>query len=976
VIVSLLLAVLLFGAVAHATSPFDDEEASSVPGDDMVNGGLEEEDVQEEQNLDDADQEEEQEEQEPEESEEAGDDDEEQEDAEESEDDEDSEDRRRRVVRGFIKGGKGGKKRCNNQARALKKRIAAARARLARINAHLSRFSRQAGRRHRRGGKKAAAKKAAPRRHGRRHGRRHHGRRSLAAWKRTVKRASQLRGNKARKYAKWHRLMLGRMWKAVRRSRHAKNRQRYFKMLRMFRQLKGAWARRRALLRRALQQRRANKIRSRYLRMSRRQALRRVARRFRKSNSAARARYEQSYMRYLKLIAKFFRRKYKVLVTEYLREHRQNIGLKNAMAALKAQLHTALEAKDLMAQLRRKRQALAHWKKVAQDLRAKLAAVKAQLATLTDKHNSLRKVHAETHRNLVGANNNISQLRAQIAALQSQLNQSKASLDACKMQLSKAVADAKAAADAANNKYNALMNEYKAALAKHGALSKQLTDENNRLKADLAEAKKNVCIPDVCGKCGGDESSCALRTAAETCHAVGDPHYRSYSGFTFDYQITGEFSLSRHLNDFEVQNLQQPCPNPAVRCNKAFAVRAGKHVIVVYAAWGTGTILVDGVRTRTTLEQRVAVDDVVAYIAHGNMVEVHYRDAVAKGYINPWADTQYMDLYVTVPGRWSTGRSLFGLCGAFNGDAGADQRNVANGQQYWVANTDRSLFRNPNPRTEADIQVEDQMHESQVAAQSVAIRQAIKEAGTMSGQPSENLKLVFKDAAQKKMIEDACSSGVHGSDKLDCMYDLLAGASSTGNRRAYQMSQLLDHEKLLDPKCITIDGPNAAQYAAKRLAADERSEGFSYAFWFKPSEANADVEKSILSRATAFSVNTKGDALVVRHGSMSCASAGVVAQNTWIQVVVAVAHSGSLKVYVDGKRTCTQHEDDPPKAEFGDSPLVVADAAGTPAKGTFSRLFYLPLTVKSRDVVRYSERHRPNCEREATEATETETQDQ
>lgn len=133
-------------------------------------------------------------------------------------------------------------------------------------------------------------------------------------------------------------------------------------------------------------------------------------------------------------------------------------------------------------------------------------------------------------------------------------------------------------------------------------------------------ALKSRCVPDVCGKCNGDESSCAKKKAPETCHAVGDPHYRSFDGYSFDYQVTGEFILARHLNDFEVQNLQSPCPNPMPRCNKGMAVRGGTHIVVVYASWGTGTILVDGQKVRTVLNKRIQVDDDLSYTAQVSFV--------------------------------------------------------------------------------------------------------------------------------------------------------------------------------------------------------------------------------------------------------------------------------------------------------------------------------------------------------------------
>jgi hypothetical protein len=46
-------------------------------------------------------------------------------------------------------------------------------------------------------------------------------------------------------------------------------------------------------------------------------------------------------------------------------------------------------------------------------------------------------------------------------------------------------------------------------------------------------------IIDACGVCGGDESECAVGRASRTAHAVGDPHYLTYDGISFDYQIVG-----------------------------------------------------------------------------------------------------------------------------------------------------------------------------------------------------------------------------------------------------------------------------------------------------------------------------------------------------------------------------------------------------------------------------------------------------
>jgi len=59
---------------------------------------------------------------------------------------------------------------------------------------------------------------------------------------------------------------------------------------------------------------------------------------------------------------------------------------------------------------------------------------------------------------------------------------------------------------------------------------------------------------DACGVCGGDESECAVGNAPRTAHAVGDPHFLTFDGISFDYQIEGEFILARHMNDVELQS--------------------------------------------------------------------------------------------------------------------------------------------------------------------------------------------------------------------------------------------------------------------------------------------------------------------------------------------------------------------------------------------------------------------------------------
>lgn len=87
-------------------------------------------------------------------------------------------------------------------------------------------------------------------------------------------------------------------------------------------------------------------------------------------------------------------------------------------------------------------------------------------------------------------------------------------------------------------------------------------------------------------------------------------------------------------------------------------------------------------------------------------MEVRYKDSIARAYIRPWANTHYMDLFVTAPGRYSSGRSMSGLCGTFNGNADDDRNNLGVARQFWVEGTTHSLFKNPSPRTMTELQEE------------------------------------------------------------------------------------------------------------------------------------------------------------------------------------------------------------------------------------------------------------------------------
>ena len=220
-------------------------------------------------------------------------------------------------------------------------------------------------------------------------------------------------------------------------------------------------------------------------------------------------------------------------------------------------------------------------------------------------------------------------------------------------------------------------------------------------------------IIDACGVCGGDESECATGRSARTAHAVGDPHYLTFDGTSFDYQIAGEFILARHMNDIEMQNEQMRCPNPNVRCNIATAVITRNWNIQFRGEWKVGEkIMVNGEMWSVNKEykygQLVVLDPFTSMRIYSRSFSVYYNDihgatgAVAYGSGNNWGpplpNNIYMNLYFSAPGRWSSGLSMTGLYGNFDNNRNDDWESISPSTMWWVRGTPNSAFKNPDYR--------------------------------------------------------------------------------------------------------------------------------------------------------------------------------------------------------------------------------------------------------------------------------------
>ncbi|EKX33560.1 hypothetical protein GUITHDRAFT_147829 [Guillardia theta CCMP2712] len=232
---------------------------------------------------------------------------------------------------------------------------------------------------------------------------------------------------------------------------------------------------------------------------------------------------------------------------------------------------------------------------------------------------------------------------------------------------------------------------------------------------------------DACGLCGGDESECATGRSSRTAHAVGDPHYLTFDGISFDYQHTGEFILARHMNSIELQNKQaracaltsnifisflMPCPNPNVRCNIGIAIITKNYNIIFRSDWRTEHMMVNGELWTQGAQYQYnkiqSLNDYTSFQVTGSSFYVWFNDfvgadgAVASadqcGWGSPLPNGIYHNVYFQAPGRWSSGLSMTGLFANFDNNADDDWDSISPSEMWWVEGSSHSAFSNPTYR--------------------------------------------------------------------------------------------------------------------------------------------------------------------------------------------------------------------------------------------------------------------------------------
>jgi len=413
-------------------------------------------------------------------------------------------------------------------------------------------------------------------------------------------------------------------------------------------------------------------------------------------------------------------------------------------------------------------------------------------------------------------------------------------------------------------------------------------------------------------------------------------------------------------------------------------------VVIVYEAWGLGRALVNGQVTNLPLGQWIRVGDGCTVMARdGSNAQFRYefRNQVVSISIGrqDWPFGNFINVYVDAPWEWSSGRSMWGLCGDYDAWVGNDRiwidRNAH--QRFAVTNSANDFFRFPTRRTEVLIQEGNVGEKNREAVLDKAngvlhVSEFVEENAEVQAKMHADLaEAVFATTERRRRqnAEDETDVpdrhiNLHGVSKAviakaekhcgdvqkaakshvmkQCVFDVLNGMR--GAAWVFGMANEKGHEKECK-RCMHISAESFSLVGKDTLPAEEsKEEGFSVALWYKPTDQTND-DASILERGTsALVVAQNGDDLKVSLGTNSCTCQHALPKDDWTSILVAVHRTNPTKVFVNRKLCCQVPLDLEGESfdEVYHTDLVIGGSGNSVAEGDVAHVFFMPSVVTTK----------------------------
>ena len=481
---------------------------------------------------------------------------------------------------------------------------------------------------------------------------------------------------------------------------------------------------------------------------------------------------------------------------------------------------------------------------------------------------------------------------------------------------------------------------------------------------------------DVCGVSGGDDSTCSRRSGEASAYAVGDPHYRTWDGATFDIQPStywGEYVLFQHKRqssgDIEVQAATVPWFHDSNRegdarghggpkGNTGLAISAWGNVVVFYARNGLNNYFIDGNSVSWPNSGMTKIAPGISAAKSGSGFTFVIDNG--QGYLRLWGGlvgSNNMDIYGAIGGSWSTGKSVTGAWGDWNGDAGNDQgivNNLNSKGRLSVLGTPRSYFKDKKPRANSNGQF--------MLAFDMELDESLNRVI-----PGEMMTLEIeepeKQCPDKAAVIAANCKGVFGGALKSCGGDICYNQDPKKAGIEAHKDQVIDKKKnLLDKEPEAGQSPSTTDTCVSLNGVKELSDlpqlaggkSFSFATWIK--REGGKMKGIIAKRGQQWSLesNSDGDITFTSNGA-SCTTKGKVISRNWAHITaVASATDSKIRIFVDGKQAC----DAAVTADFAEPSdgSVQIGSINDQSDAKIGRAFYVASGVRANEVAIFSSR--------------------
>ena len=366
--------------------------------------------------------------------------------------------------------------------------------------------------------------------------------------------------------------------------------------------------------------------------------------------------------------------------------------------------------------------------------------------------------------------------------------------------------------------------------------------------------------------------------------------------------------------DIEVQTATVPYPNGnaadestrgdgSAKCATAIAISAWGNVIVFYARNGLNSYFMNGKQVTWANHGMQQLSPGIKFAKSGDNFDFMIDNGA--GYLRIWGNMwwgRYFDIHGHASGSWATGKSLTGMWGDWNGNAGNDQQivNELNAAgKLSVLGTPRSYFKDKTPRANTqgqfmlafDMELDDSQNHV-IPGETITV----------------DIQEPEKQCPEKAATVAKFCVGLFGSSLANCGSDICLGGDPAHSAASAHEDQINGHSMKLLPQtnaqqqgdtCILLD-------EIKRFDKVPSNGGGSFAFstWIK--QEGLKLEGTIAKKGSEWSLqsNDEGDITFTSNGK-SCKAAKAIGLKYKNIIAVSSASEKKIQVIVDGKVECS-----------------------------------------------------------------------